>query len=289
MKQNYNPRLTDLRAEWHVVDAEGQVLGRMASDIAVKLMGKHRPEYVPHLLSGDFVIVVNASKVRVTGKKAGQKKYRRHSGYPGNLKEIPYSRMMERTPARIIEHAVRGMLPKNKLGRKALRRLKVYAGPEHPHEAQVIGSERSTAKLETAPDLDDIEVVAEDQSIVAVPPPPKPVDETPPPPAEEEIAEPPAEEETAAMSAEEATAEAEATVDTDTADSDAPAASQDDTALSDLGLDDRILAALESEGWSNVSDVLNKSNSELLAAKGFGARSLEKLDDALQQAGHKRD
>ena len=279
LKQNYNPRLTDLHAEWHVVDAEGQVLGRMASDIAVKLMGKHRPEYVPHLLSGDFVIVVNASKVRVTGKKAGQKKYRRHSGYPGNLKEIPYSRMMERTPARIIEHAVRGMLPKNKLGRKALRRLKVYAGPEHPHEAQVIGSERSTAKLETTPDLDDIEVVAEDQSIVAVPPPPKPIDQTPPPPAEEE---------TADMSTVEETAEAEAAVDTGTADSDAPAASQDDIALSDLGLDDRILAALESEGWSNVSDVLNKSNSELLAAKGFGARSLEKLDDALQQAGHKR-
>ena len=278
LNQTYNPRLSDLRAYWHVVDAEDQVLGRMASDIAVKLMGKHRPEYVPHLLSGDFVIVVNAAKVRVTGKKAGQKKYRRHSGYPGNLKEVPYSRMIERTPARVIEHAVRGMLPKNKLGRKALRRLKVYAGPEHPHEAQVLGSERSTAKLQPTPDIHDIEVIPEDQSVVAVPPPPKPADEMPPPP-EEEVTEPPTEEDTA---------ETEATAEPDTADEADADAADEDIALSDLGLDDRILSALESEGWSNASDILDKSDAELLAAKGFGAKSLEKLDEALATAGHKR-
>ena len=278
LNQTYNPRISDLRAYWHVVDAEDQVLGRMASDIAVKLMGKHRPQYVPHLLSGDFVIVVNAAKVRVTGKKAGQKKYRRHSGYPGNLKEVPYSRMIERTPARVIEHAVRGMLPKNKLGRKALRRLKVYAGPEHPHEAQVVGSERSIAQLQPAPDIDDIEVIPEDQSIAAVPPPPTPiVDSEPEPPADEVVAE-----------VEVEVTDIDATAESDTADQADTAASDEDIALSDLDLDDRILSALESEGWSKTSDILDKSDAELLAAKGFGAKSLEKLDEALATAGHKR-
>ena len=279
LNQTYNPRISDLPAYWHVVDAEDQVLGRMASDIAVKLMGKHRPQYVPHLLSGDFVIVVNAAKVRVTGKKAGQKKYRRHSGYPGNLKEVPYSRMIERTPARVIELAVRGMLPKNKLGRKALRRLKVYAGPEHPHEAQIVGSERSIAQLQPAPDLDDIEVIPEDQSVAAVPPPPTPAaDPDPEPPADEAVAE-----------VEAVAADIDATAESDAADD---AVSEDtsdqDIALSDLGLDDRILDALQSEGWSKASDILDKSDAELLAAKGFGAKSLEKLDEALATAGHKR-
>ena len=279
LNQTYNPRISDLPAYWHVVDAEDQVLGRMASDIAVKLMGKHRPEYVPHLLSGDFVIVVNAAKVRVTGKKAGQKKYRRHSGYPGNLKEVPYSRMIERTPARVIEHAVRGMLPKNKLGRKALRRLKVYAGPEHPHEAQVVGSERSIAQLQPAPDIDDIEVIPEDQSVAAVPPPPTPVaDPDPETPTYEAVAE-----------VEVEAADIDATAESDTADDAvSEAASDQDIALSDLGLDDRILSTLESEGWSKASDILDKSDAELLAAKGFGAKSLEKLDEALATAGHKR-
>jgi large subunit ribosomal protein L13 len=106
-------------------------------------MGKHRASYVPHLASGDFVIVVNAAKVDVTGRKSEQMIYRRHSQYPGNLKEIPFSRMLDRTPERVIELAVRGMLPKTKLGRKMLSRLKVYSGPEHPHMAQVIGSERA--------------------------------------------------------------------------------------------------------------------------------------------------
>ncbi len=141
--KHYNPSASDLNNRWRVFDADGKVLGRLASEIAMVLMGKHRADYVPHMPSGDFVIVVNADKVELTGRKDEQKVYRRHSQYPGNLKEIPYSRMLERTPERIIELAVRGMLPKNKLGRKMLTRLKVYAGPEHPHSAQVIGSERA--------------------------------------------------------------------------------------------------------------------------------------------------
>lgn len=279
LKQTYNPRLSDLRAYWHVVDAEGQVLGRMASDIAVKLMGKHRPEYVPHLLSGDFVVVVNADKVRVTGKKADQKKYRRHSGYPGNLKEVPYSRMMQHFPARIIEHAVKGMLPKNKLGRKALRRLKVYAGPEHPHEAQVIGSERSLAKLEPAPNLDEIEVIAEEQPVAATSPPQSEPTEDKAQPSEEAVAEA------------EGSVDPEASEDTvgdETEVMEASDMTADGTALSDLDLDARILSALASEGWSTVSDILSRSDEELLAAKGFGAKSLEKLDAVLAEAGHKR-
>lgn len=140
--KHYNPRAGDLVADWRVIDASGRVLGRLASEIATLLMGKHRPTYVPHMLSGDFVVVINAAEVRVTGRKADQIVYKRHSGRPGNLKEIPYRRMQATFPERIIEHAVKGMLPKNKLGARMMRRLKVYAGTEHPHIAQLIGSER---------------------------------------------------------------------------------------------------------------------------------------------------
>ncbi len=136
----YNPSASDLKADWHVVDADGQVLGRLATDLAMKLMGKNKPGYVPHMLSGDFVVVINAEKIKVTGKKAEQKEYIRHSQYPGNRKAIPYERMLERHPDRILRAAVKGMLPRNKLGRHMLGRLKVYAGPEHPHSAQIIGS-----------------------------------------------------------------------------------------------------------------------------------------------------
>ena len=140
--KHYNPRAGELVADWRVIDASGRVLGRLASEIATLLMGKHRPTYVPHMLSGDFVVVINAAEVRVTGKKADQIVYKRHSGRPGNLKEIPYRRMQATFPERIIEHAVKGMLPKNKLGARMMGRLKVYAGTEHPHIAQLIGTER---------------------------------------------------------------------------------------------------------------------------------------------------
>jgi large subunit ribosomal protein L13 len=145
----YNPRAKDLVADWHVIDASGEVLGRLASRVAWLLMGKHKPGYVRHLSSGDFVVVVNAQKVRTTGKKSEQIVYRRHSQYPGNLKEIPYQRVMETHPTRIIEHAVRGMLPKSKLGDRMYTRLKVYAEETHPHVAQLTGSQRRIERLAT--------------------------------------------------------------------------------------------------------------------------------------------
>lgn len=140
--KQYNPKASEIVNDWKVVDADGQVLGRLASQVAMYLMGKHKPTYVPHLLTGDFVVVINASKIKVTGLKAEQKIYKRYSQYPGTLKEIPYARMQERQPTRIIELAVKGMLPKNKLGRQMMTRLKIYAGEEHPHEAQILGSDR---------------------------------------------------------------------------------------------------------------------------------------------------
>ena len=143
----YNPRAKDLVADWHVIDASGEVLGRLASRVAWLLMGKHKPGYVRHLSAGDFVVVVNADKVRTTGNKSQQIVYRRHSQYPGNLKEIPYERVMETHPARIIEHAVRGMLPKSKLGDRMYGRLKVYADETHPHMAQLTGSKRRVERL----------------------------------------------------------------------------------------------------------------------------------------------
>ncbi|HUP01970.1 MAG TPA: 50S ribosomal protein L13 [Gemmatimonadota bacterium] len=121
---------------WYLVDAEEETLGRLASRVAQILRGKHKPIYTPHLDTGDFVLVVNAEKVVLTGKKLDQKRYYRHSGYPGGLKETPVWRLLETHPERVIESAVRGMLPKGKLGRRMFRKLKVYAGPDHPHGAQ---------------------------------------------------------------------------------------------------------------------------------------------------------
>lgn len=121
---------------WHVVDADRQILGRLASRVAVLLRGKHKPTYTPHLDTGDFVVVVNAAKVRLTGRKLEDKIYYRHSGYPGGLKATPAGKLLEQRPERLIQLAVKGMLPKNKIGRKMLTKLKVYAGPDHPHQAQ---------------------------------------------------------------------------------------------------------------------------------------------------------
>ena len=126
----------DRERNWLVVDAEGQTLGRLATRIADTLRGKGKPEYTPHVDSGDFVVVVNAEKISVTGAKLQEKLYYRHSGYPGGLKKRTLGEMLERRPEEVIRLAVRGMLPKNRLARKQLTKLKVYAGPEHPHEAQ---------------------------------------------------------------------------------------------------------------------------------------------------------
>ncbi len=134
--RTYSAKPHEIQREWLVVDAQGQTLGRLATRIAAVLRGKHKPFYTPHLDCGDFVIVVNAEKVRVTGRKLDQKIYYRHSGYPGGLKQIDLRRQLALYPERVIEAAVRGMLPKNRLGRKLFKKLKVYAGPTHPHQAQ---------------------------------------------------------------------------------------------------------------------------------------------------------
>jgi large subunit ribosomal protein L13 len=134
--KTFSPKAAEIERRWWVVDADGQVLGRLASVIAARLRGKDKPIYAPHMDTGDFVVVVNASKVRVTGRKAEQKVYRRHSGYPGGFREVPYRQMLAGHPERIIESAVRGMLPKNALGEQMFKKLKVYAGAEHPHQAQ---------------------------------------------------------------------------------------------------------------------------------------------------------
>ena len=137
MRTEYTPNqeLTDNR-KWYVVDAADQVLGRVATEVARVLQGKHTPNYAPHQDTGDFVVVINADKVRLTGNKADQKYYFRHSGYPGGGKEIPFRRMLARKPQFVVENAVRLMLPKNALGRKMFKKLKVYAGDQHPHDAQ---------------------------------------------------------------------------------------------------------------------------------------------------------
>ncbi len=134
--RTYYPKPDEVTHEWYVIDASGQILGRLAAKVATLLMGKHKPAYTPGVDMGDFVIVINASRVRVTGRKLTDKKYYRHSGYPGGIKETALRDMLRKHPERVIELAVKGMLPKNRLGRKLLRRLKVYAGPEHPHAAQ---------------------------------------------------------------------------------------------------------------------------------------------------------
>lgn len=134
--RTYMARAADVQQEWYLVDAAGKTLGRLASRIATLLRGKHRPNFTPHMDMGDYVVVVNAEKVVLTGRKREQKVYYHHSGYFGGLKRIPFERMLEKHPDRVIRLAVWGMLPHNRLGRAMLRKLKVYAGPEHPHEAQ---------------------------------------------------------------------------------------------------------------------------------------------------------
>ncbi len=134
--RTYTPKPGDAERNWYVIDATDVVLGRLASHVATLLRGKHKPTFAPHVDNGDFVIVVNAAKVALTGTKRDTKLAYRHSGYPGGLKAIPYSVMLEKFPERVIEKAVRGMIPKTTLGRAQLSKLKVYAGPEHPHAAQ---------------------------------------------------------------------------------------------------------------------------------------------------------
>ncbi len=136
MEKTYYPKAGDITREWYMADANGQTLGRFATKVANVLMGKHKPAYTPGVDMGDFVVVVNCERVVVTGNKLEEKIYYRYSGYPGGLKETKLRDMLDKHPDRVIKSAVKGMLPKNKLGRKYLKKLKVYAGPDHPHEAQ---------------------------------------------------------------------------------------------------------------------------------------------------------
>jgi large subunit ribosomal protein L13 len=134
--KTFSPKQDDIERTWYLVDAEGKVLGRLASQLARILRGKTKPIYAPHVDTGDFVVVVNAGKIRLTGRKTETKVYFRHTGYPGGLKETAVKALLAKKPERVLKHAVKGMLPKNALGRKMFKKLKVYAGPEHPHVAQ---------------------------------------------------------------------------------------------------------------------------------------------------------
>jgi len=134
--KTYTPTPDDIRREWYVVDAAGKTLGRLSTEIARRLRGKHKPEYTPHMDMGDYIVVVNASAVKVTGKKVEDKHYYRHTGYVGHMKSINFSGLLQKIPERIIEKAVKGMLPKGPLGRAMFRKLKVYSGQEHPHAGQ---------------------------------------------------------------------------------------------------------------------------------------------------------
>ncbi len=135
--KSYIAKPAEVERKWYVIDAEGQTLGRLATKVATVLRGKHKPTYTPHVDTGDHVIIINADKVVLTGKKLDQKKFRWHTGYLGGLKERSYRDMMQKQPEKVMMHAVKGMLPKNSLGRQMLKKLRVYAGPEHGHSAQM--------------------------------------------------------------------------------------------------------------------------------------------------------
>ena len=134
--KTYTPKASEITREWHVVDAEGMIIGRMATEVATLLRGKHKPTYSPHIDTGDHVIIVNADKVIMSGDKANSKQLYRHSGYPGGIKSASYAELLDRKPAEAVRQTVRGMLPKGRLGRQQIKKLKVYAGPDHPHGAQ---------------------------------------------------------------------------------------------------------------------------------------------------------
>ena len=134
--KTFSAKPQDIRRQWHLVDATDKTLGRLATEVAFRLRGKHKPEYTPHVDTGDYIVIVNAEKIKVTGKKMEDKIYHHHTGYIGNLKSIPLNKLMEDHPERALEKAVKGMMPKNKLGRAMYKKLHVYAGPEHPHAAQ---------------------------------------------------------------------------------------------------------------------------------------------------------
>ena len=134
--KTFSAKAEEVQRDWYIVDAEEKTLGRLASEIAHRLRGKHKAEYTPHVDTGDYIVVVNAEKVKVTGAKATDKMYHHHTGYPGGLKSMSFEKLIDKAPERVLQRAVKGMLPRNPLGRAMFKKLKVYAGPEHPHTAQ---------------------------------------------------------------------------------------------------------------------------------------------------------
>ncbi|MFC2068326.1 50S ribosomal protein L13 [Chloroflexota bacterium] len=145
--KTYSTKVSDIKRQWHVIDASDKVLGRIATQASHLLIGKHKPMFTPNLDTGDYVVIINAKKVRVTGNKAKQKLYHRHSGYPGGLKSITMESMMQTNPNRIIENAVKGMLPKNRLGSKMMKKLKVYTGESQPHLVQTVVTPEENSRL----------------------------------------------------------------------------------------------------------------------------------------------
>lgn len=137
MMKSFMAKTNEVERKWYVIDAEDKVLGRLATEVATILSGKNKPIYTPHVDTGDYVIIINAEKIKLTGKKLEQKNYTYHTGHPGGLKQVPYKNLIESKPEKIIELAVKGMLPKSSLGRNMIKKLKVYSGPEHKHEAQM--------------------------------------------------------------------------------------------------------------------------------------------------------
>ena len=195
--KTYRLRASDIERKWHVLDASGRPLGRVASEAARLLLGKHKPTYEPHMAMGDHVIVVNAAEVILTGNKASQKNYYRHSGYPGNLRTRSFEQQMERDARKVIEIAVRGMLPHNVRGRELFRHLKVYNGPEHPHEAQVNAGTGARARRRAAAEARaaaaPASVVEAEEPMVEEPTVDEPVAEAPVETVEEATSEAPAE------------------------------------------------------------------------------------------------
>lgn len=136
LMKTYSAKPAEVQQDWFLVDATDKTLGRLATEVAARLRGKHKPEYTPHVDTGDYIVIVNAEKIRVTGKKSTDKMYHHHTGYPGGLKSISFEKLIDKAPERVIQSAVKGMLPKNPLGRAMFGKLKVYAGGDHPHQAQ---------------------------------------------------------------------------------------------------------------------------------------------------------
>ena len=147
--KTYSTKTADIERQWHVIDASGKILGKLATEVAGLLMGKHKPMFSPNLDTGDYVVIINATKVRFTGNKAGQKLYYRHSGYPGGFKSINLDKMMQTNPTRVIEHAIKGMLPHTHLGANMIKKLRVYTGEAHPHLAQIKATLSAEGKEDT--------------------------------------------------------------------------------------------------------------------------------------------